>query len=230
MQGLRAQNKFVVITLGGRAVTASSLSFIFTSISIWREVVGGGQLDKYRPNRRCHMPHFLPKSEGIKGFSFFFPPSLGNVSPQKNVSRKFHREKITNTGSVSCVCGHSAVGSRWTSRRIDCLCRARSPSSALFTGSSYQPSLHCRPAKPFTISPLTLTRVKANKSKSRLRVFTLQTFTWGSWTQIRSFYTPCSQYRGGNLFKQTRHPALNAYRSRVMWEIWCFTLVPQVRI
>lgn len=193
MRGLRAQNKFVVITLGGRAVTASSLSFIFTSISIWREVVVvvvmGGQRDKYRPNRRCHMPHFLLKSEGIKGFSFFFfPPSLGNVSPLKNVSRKFHREKITNTGSVSCVCGRSAVGSRWTSRRIDCLCRARSSSSALFTGSSYQPSLHCRPAKPFTISPLTLTRAKANKSKSRLCVFTLQTFTWGSCTQIRSFF------------------------------------------
>lgn len=182
------------------------------------------------------MPHFLLKSEGIKGFSFFFPPPplLGNVSPLKNVSRKFHREKITNTGSVSCVCGRWAVGSRWTSRRIDCLCRARSPGSALFTGSSYQPSLHCRPAKPFTISPLSLTRVKANKSKSRLRVFTLQTFTWGSCTQIRSFFffftTPGPNTEEQNLFKQTWHPALKAYRSRVMWEIRCFAVLPQVHI
>lgn len=55
--------------------------------------------------------------------------------------------------------------------------------------------------QPATISPLTLTWVKANKSKPPLSVFTLPTFTWGSCTQIRSFSRPDPNIEG-NLFKQ----------------------------
>lgn len=169
---------------------------------------GGAARQTQTKQKMPHAPFPSQVRRHKRLFIFFFPPSLGNASPQKNVSRKFHREKITNTGSVSCVCGRSAVGSRWTSRRTDCLCRARSPGSALFTGSSYQPSLRCRPAKPSTISPLTRTRAKPNKSKSRLCVFTLQTFAWGSCAQIRSFFftTPGPNIERENLFKQTRRP------------------------
>lgn len=56
--------------LGGRAVTASCLSFTFMPISIWLEV---GQLDKYRPNRRCHMPHFFLHSKKNERRPIFFP-------------------------------------------------------------------------------------------------------------------------------------------------------------
>lgn len=105
--GLRVQNKLWSPLLGGHAVTASCLSLIFMSISIWLEV---GQLDKYRPNRRCHMPHFVLQSERMKGFSLSF--ISGECEPPKNVGRKFQREKITNMASVSCVCGCPAVGSR----------------------------------------------------------------------------------------------------------------------
>lgn len=139
----------------------------------------------------------------MKGFSFFFPLS-GECEPPKNVLRKFHREKITNTAGVSCVCGRSAVGSRWTSQRIDCLCRAR---SSIWLGSIHRLKLSListLPAPwPSTISPLTPAWVKANKSKSPPS-FTSQTFTWGSWTQIRSFSSPDPNIEG-NLFKQRRH-------------------------
>lgn len=37
---------------------------------------------------------------------------------QRNVGRKFLREKITNTSSVSCVCGLPASSSRWTSEGL----------------------------------------------------------------------------------------------------------------
>lgn len=93
--------------LGGHAVTASGLSFIFMSISIWRE---GGQLDKYRPNRRCHMPHFLLQSKRMKGFSFFFP--FWCVWAPEECFKEIPPGEDNKHGSVSCVCGRSAVGSR----------------------------------------------------------------------------------------------------------------------
>lgn len=110
----------------------------------------------------------------MKGSSFSF--HSGECEPLKNVLRKFHREKITNMASVSCVCSRSAVGSRWTSQMIDCLCRAHSP------GLSQEAS--------------TPTWAKANKSKCPLNIFTSQTFTWGSCTQIRSFSSPDPNIEG----------------------------------
>lgn len=82
MRGLRAQNKFVVITLGGRAVTASSLSFIFTSISIWREVVGkGGAARQIQTKQK--MPHapFPSQVRGHKRLFIFFPPFARECEP-----------------------------------------------------------------------------------------------------------------------------------------------------
>lgn len=81
--------------LGGRAVTASCLSFIVMQI-----------------NTTQKMPHasFLSPVQKNERLLIFF--LSGVCEPLKNVGRKFHWEKITNMASVSCVCGLAAVGSR----------------------------------------------------------------------------------------------------------------------
>lgn len=182
--------------LGGCAVTASCLSFIFMSISICLEV---GQLDKYRPTRRCHMRHFFLRSKKNERLLIFFFLS-GECEPPKNVLRKFHREKITNMASVSCVCSRSAMGSRWTS-----LTAYAGPAALVRLYSQDQIITHFYTPNSlaFHNKPLTPTWAKANKSKSPLSVFTSQTFTWGASTQIRSFSSPDPNIEG-NLFQQRR--------------------------
>lgn len=129
-----------------------------------------------------------------KGLKFF--PLWGMWAPEECV-RKCHWEKITNIAGVSCVCGQSGMGSRWTSK--DWLLKQGPQFWLVYSSSQSITHFYTPSSLAFHNKPPYSYMSESKQIKVATEVFTLPKFTWGSCTQIRSFSNPDPNIEG-NLF------------------------------